>query len=949
MKQAILFPIGIIFVVFILAVANFSPNLWLTGWDNLHPEFALDVNIQRSFFAVWQEYQGLGLLGGMAHAADLPRQLLLLPLSIIFPANSLRQIYFFLMLAAGSLGLYFLLIKTIQGSINEDRKELLSFLGSMFYLLNLGSIQTFYTPFEPFVTQYGLLPWLFLTAFTYLNRPTRKNLLFLIIVNFFAIPEAYVPTTFFIYLAILTGILMIYSIKRLSAIRTAVKVLIITLFMNAFWLLPFLYFSFTNINVTVESKINQMTTENVLLQNKQFGNISDVALIKGFWFDITNYSQDTKSFDNLFLPWIKHLTNPFVATTGFLLFSIVLIGVFASFRDKNQFRWILLFLFLVPFTMLANNTPPFSWIDNLLYRLPFFPQVLRSPFTKLAILLAFAYSIYFALGANLILNYIRFKWGRILLTISAVALLVVFTFPVFTGNLFYKQAKINIPEEYFKAWGFFKSQNPNNRIAFFPIQTFWGWNFYNWGYSGSGFLWYGLKQPILDRAFDVWSRSDENYYWEISQALYSKDLILFEKVLEKYQVNWLLIDENVIYPSSPKSLYFDEIKKLFALSNKIVLTQSFGNIKIYRVNLNIPENNFVFLTGELLTVGPEYKWENFDKAYFDNGNYITSTNPDAYYPFRSLLTGHNFADLGFTIEERGNLFVFKANLPKALDGYYIEIPEIEKEDLEWVNPDDLSKVKTLLQDVYFNGKTVEVNIPKVGGLFSAGVEAGEKREFWFPNLPHNLSYLISINSKNISGKPLNFWIEDPNSRKAALEIYLSGLRSFFIQPPMEKDGLGYALHFDEKEINNETSINELGRIEINPIPFNFLTSLVLKKENKFISQTLTSVKVSHPNPSIYYVDLSIPVGQNSTLVLSQSFDHGWQAWVYPNKFPLQRLTQHVLINNWENGWRIELGTKGTIIIFYLPQLLEWGGFAFIIGTLAFIPLKFLLKCVRASL
>lgn len=952
MKRTILFPVGIICIVLMLFAANFSPDLWLSGWDNLHPEFAFDVNIQRSLFAVWQEYQGLGLLGGMGHAADLPRQLLLLSLSPFFSANWLRQIYFFLMLAVGSLGLYFLLDKIILGSMHEGKRGLVSFLGSTFYLLNLGTVQTFYAPFESFITHFGLLPWLFLTAFSYINRPSRKNLLFLIIVNLFAIPQAYVPTTFLVYLIVLIGSLSIYSIQqRLKSLKVAVKVLFSTLFINAFWLLPFLYFTFTNINVTVEAKINQMTTENVLLQNKKFGDITDVALLKGFWFDLTNYSQDTKSFDYLLLPWIKHLANPFIATTGFLLFSVVLIGIFASFKERNKYRWIYVFVFLVPFVILTNNTPPFSWIDSLLYRLPFLSQVLRSSFTKLAILLAFSYSIFFALGINLILSYISSRWRKVLVVIGIMMLLVAFTFPVFTGNLFYKQTKINIPEEYFKSWEFFKSQNPNSRIAFFPVQTFWGWNFYRWGYSGSGFLWYGLKQSILDRAFDVWSGSDENYYWEISQALYSKDQTLFEKVLEKYQVNWLLIDENVIYPSSPKSLYFDEIRKLLALSNKIVLAQNFGNIKIYKTNLRIPENNYVFLTGELLTVGPEYKWENFDKAYFQNGNYISLTNsdkekqlPDAYYPFRSLLTSHTQQDLEFSIEEKGDRFIFKSILPKILDGYYIEIPEIKKEDLEWVNPDDLSKVKTLLQDVYFNGKEVQVNIPKAGGLFSAEAEAGDKREFWFPNLPHSLSYLISVNSKNLAGKPFYFWIEDLNSRRAALETYLparpaGGSRSiisFFIQPPMEKDGLGYALHFDEKKFGNDNPKNELGKIEIQPIPFNFLASLVLKKQNTFPLQTLTSVKVDHPNPSIYYVDIPVPVGQNSTLVLSQSFDPGWQVWLYPGKFPLQRLTDHVLINNWANGWLIGSNQSGTVIIFYWPQILEWGGFILMIGTFLYV-------------
>ena len=47
-------------------------------------------------------------------------------------------------------------------------------------------------------------------------------------------------------------------------------------------------------------------------------------------------------------------------------------------------------------------------------------------------------------------------------------------------------------------------------------ETAWGgWNYYDWGYRGSGFLWYGIKQPILDRAFDVWDKSSEKYYEEI--------------------------------------------------------------------------------------------------------------------------------------------------------------------------------------------------------------------------------------------------------------------------------------------------------------------------------------------------------------------------------------------------------------------------------------------------
>ena len=82
----------ILLVVIVLGVINHKSGTILTGWDNLHPEFALDVNIKRSLFAVWQEYQGLGLLGGMGHASDLVRQVILLLLSTVIPMELIRYV-----------------------------------------------------------------------------------------------------------------------------------------------------------------------------------------------------------------------------------------------------------------------------------------------------------------------------------------------------------------------------------------------------------------------------------------------------------------------------------------------------------------------------------------------------------------------------------------------------------------------------------------------------------------------------------------------------------------------------------------------------------------------------------------------------------------------------------------------------------------------------------------
>ncbi|HOI05451.1 MAG TPA: hypothetical protein PLJ02_03235, partial [Candidatus Woesebacteria bacterium] len=57
--------IFLFFLVTLLFYFNYSPNTYLTGWDNLQVELDLSINLERALNVSWQEYQGLGLLGGM--------------------------------------------------------------------------------------------------------------------------------------------------------------------------------------------------------------------------------------------------------------------------------------------------------------------------------------------------------------------------------------------------------------------------------------------------------------------------------------------------------------------------------------------------------------------------------------------------------------------------------------------------------------------------------------------------------------------------------------------------------------------------------------------------------------------------------------------------------------------------------------------------------------------
>lgn len=985
----------ILLTVLTLCLTNAFFGGFLTGWDNLHPEFNFWLNIKRSIFGAWQEYQGLGLLGGMGHASDLPRQIFLALLSILVPTHLIRQLYVFLMLFLGPLGMYHLLERKVLKTHKETPRKLASLSGALFYLLNLATVQAFYVPFEAFTHHFAALPWLFLVTLKFLEKPDRKNLALFVLVNIASLPQAYVPTIFMVWLLSLGVIFLVFLLKEKTraALVRIFKTGILVLAINAFWLLPFLVFTLTKTSDHLEAMINQMGTENIILQNQKFGDLKSVALLKGFWFDNLDFDKTGRQ-GFMLAPWREHFDNQIVVVFGLLLFALAILGIFYAFKAKNPYRAIFAALFAFAFTLLANNTLPFSLIDQAIYvGFPVLGQALRFPFTKLSILAGFTYGVFSSFGVLLVFSLVKkgknliWNAGAILIFFS---LLIGLALPAFSGHLLYSGVKNQIPQEYFSVFEFFQNQDTNTRIANFPQHTFWGWNFYGWGARGSGFIWYGIPQPILDRAFDVWGKQNENYYWEVSYAFYSQNLPLFEKVLEKYQINWLLIDENVINPSSARGAYFEELEKMAETSQKINLTATFGEIKLYQVNLQTPARDFVFLAQNVPVVGPTYKWGNLDQAYQEYGNYISNPSgnlaPQVFYPFRSLFTGKDQEQVEFKVKEKDEFLIFEAFLPEAVQGYSLIIPDVQDE-LIWVNPDNLTQTQTFSPEVFYNDKSVKVIFPKVEGYFAAegdptlepNIQASENcnlfsegevenqlvtvdgknllrlaatnavncsAAFWRPNLPHKLAYLIKVESRYLSGKSLLFWLENPNIKKGDIETYLPKEKdltvSWFVQPPMEKDGLGYALHFDDISIGQRPSVSDLGEISVNPLPYKFLTGLTLILQQENFSPRLVEVETTHSQPSYYKVSVeALKNLSNQILVLSQSYDDGWVAYRTTSRlanflpFFGQKINSHVLANNWANGWILE-DEKAEITIVFWPQYLEYFGFLLLVGLMVFV-------------
>ncbi|MBI2268325.1 MAG: hypothetical protein HYU80_02625 [Candidatus Blackburnbacteria bacterium] len=949
----------------ILLLKNFPFGTWYTGWDNLHPEFNFPLNFTRALTSVWQPNQGLGTYGGHGYAATLPHTFVLWLLSFIIPEQYLRSTFTFLMLFAGSFGVFFL-VRQLLKDANEQIRNGSSFLSALFYIFNLATAQQFYIQLEPFTIHFAALPWLFWSVRRFLDNPAKKNLIIFTTITIFTSSMGFIPPLFIVYmllLAIFLGSHYLYSLT-LKTLQRVLTVFVITITLNLYWLLPVSYFTTTHSGTYLNAYNNISSTEDFILKNKKYGDVANVALLKGFIFEAIDATNNGDIFP-IFAPWEQHL-NIFVKTIGYALFGIILVGFLSCVKNvrKHPANLFLIVSFVLVFSLLATNTPPFSYISKVLQDIPVLKQAFRVAFTKFSIALALLYAILFTLGITQIIpvakKFLTQKYMLVSLYPLVTFSLITFGWPFFNGKLLYDRTKLNIPQSYFQLFDFFKSQNPNERIANFPQGWNWGWSVYRWGYSGSGFLWYGIEQPIMDRAFDVWGKYNEDYFWQLEYAIYSENFPLIDKLVEKYHISFIILDKNIIPYANPRShLYTEKVENYLNSNTKYEKTKTFSSkkveirdISVYKVSLNnqAGAEKSTVVAGNVKNIQPLYNYTHLDQAYLNQGDYFTDSQApwSVYYPYRSLLTTRKLDELPFTIQDQSDRFDFVSTIPKEAERLTIQFDKQKAGILESIitvsqNDNAISvttpkspetEIYLSIQDPFFlNHKAFSCNTPPPDGKFEQVVIDTKYLRFHSKNsdncysiilnkLENKNAYLVKIESRHIKGKALEFAILNPDSRKPDIDVQLPNHTNFesdyLIIPPMKADGIGYNLNFNNISIGNEETENDLKNVEVYPIPYQFLNDI------KFVN----------PNNS------SLP----SLLVFHQSFDPGWHAYTFSNipntldkTLPFVRgkkLENHIIYNNWANAWTIPENTnKGNVVVFFLPQYLQYIGLFLIPTTL----------------
>jgi hypothetical protein len=680
----------------ILAIflTNFSFDRFFIGWDAINPELNYGLNFHRSFFAGWQENYGVGALTGHGFAALLPHTLISFLISLITPIWANRQIVTFLCLYVGALGMYVLMekiLKELVANKMDNQKHLLTVLpwvslaASFFYLFNLATIQIFFIQLEAFIFHYAGLPWMFLTLILFIEKPSKKNAFFLFLTNFIFSVQAFVPSLFVSYIGAVVLFMVVVLISKRPFVKTF-RNLLTTAFIifcaNAYWFLVFAYYTLFKSSSFLTAYNNLISTPDFVDKSAKYGDFKSVALLKSFFLDGYQYKE------YMFQPWLNHFQIPVVQGIGYAFFAVICLGVVLGILKSKAWKIRGMFLFSVFFfANIAISTFPFSLLIQSLQKIsPTFAQAFRTSFSKFGLGLGFSYSVFFGIGVFLVLQFLnRFIPRKLFLralTVIVLICLVYYGSPIFQGNFLYKNLKVKIPSSYQEMIHYFNTQ-PDGRIADFPQDCAEGWSTYNWGYLGSGFLWYGIKQPILARTFDVWSHTNEQYYWEILTALQQQDFPLADQILQKYNVRWIVYDENKVHcRNNDALLYSDKFLDFLKSAPNYAISQRWdeGTQKPITVfeRKNEASQSFLFTVQDPENIGPEVEWLNADRAYMSEGNYFSDAQKpyDAFYPFRSLFSRRNPDEKKLITEETTDFFILREMLPDHQK--QLQVPSLAK-------------------------------------------------------------------------------------------------------------------------------------------------------------------------------------------------------------------------------------------------------------------------------
>jgi hypothetical protein len=675
----------VIFVAIFIGLQNISARGFYTGWDNVHAEFDLAQYANRVFYGTWNEHEGLGGPSAKGLLTEITRIPILFLLQQIFPQNLIRSVFIFLMYTTGGISMYLYLKKIWIKQKIESFQSWLAGVGALLYLLHPLTTQQFYISFEMFTVQFAFFPLLLITIHLLAKKISWKNILIFSLVQIALASSAHTPTVY--YLGALFSCIYAFGVyfknhpfKKTIAFTFLIGLL--TLALNAYWILPNIYYSLNNSHYVSESRTNILFRPEALWSIRESSTLH--SFLTGYHY-LTTWKDFNFSIDQhelLFNEWQTHFANPTNNDLLYVLSIGTILGIFFTIKNKNRGpeKWSVTFIYGICVLFIWFELFPLRNIILDLYSSQTFFEAFKNPFTKLSILYSFFVVILFIEFLAEIMQFVKKHFNKKLASLISWILIIVtscsiiyVSLPNLQGNLISEKLRVIFPPEYQELYKFMHNQNPKAKVLEMPYLSSEGWVLYDWstpkhmnGYQGIGFQFFGIEQPFFTPDFGRWSEVNDFFYTEIQQARNSNNAQLFETILEKYHVPMIILDQSRI--TSYKELDFEaEIEFIQKAGFNKIWENNF--ISVYEHPEIIKEATDFIVPKELTFIEAQLRRVKTDVIYPEIGEYLNLNQNNILFPFTNLLQ----EQIGGAEFEK-NSIIFEVQIPQG--DYQLKLPSI---------------------------------------------------------------------------------------------------------------------------------------------------------------------------------------------------------------------------------------------------------------------------------
>lgn len=799
------------------------------------------------------------------------------------------------------------------------------------------------------------------------------------------------------YFVVFSLVFWICAIVYWKSILKSFLVFLITILVNAFWILPTGNFVFGNIGPFGGlEKIGYTNWIDSLSKNTS---IYNVLRLQGAW--------DWYDFESVGKPtYIPYAVNyfykiPFIVFS--LIFPIISFLAYIYHDDKNK-KWLLLSgIFLIVGVFMAVGTHPptgiiFRWL--LVNRLPFF-SLFRSPWYIFTPVIILAYTILTGVFLDKLES--KFKTiSKILITVLFIGNLI-YCYPLITGKIFRPSMPdnfyIRFPSYVFEAQKWLKSIESDlpGRILSYPpdeIERF------KWGYNGIDSILSLLSSvEVIFSPLNGSTTPTSNILKELYYHLANGNLYLAENLANKLNIVSIFEkhDQKTLYSPLPESVkkgeskVFDRWSFVSLVGDEKIKPKIFSPKVIYF--------GYPYISGEKMLpyLGGDDVYLNLEDSvigeiptlYKESAKIVLAENSqvrdladyesakdrlDMKFVDRNL----NSVNFKFVIEEEGE---YEPALEKSkLDRY--EISFLAKFDDQFIH---LNTQKSDSSYLYFqplilkkgwHNLTLDVKSKNEieGGGFDSGETYRRVNEASYTiQSENNNRYLEIVNKDKAAPDPAAaFKLQsfDPSlpylikaryrkiyGNNARLEVTQSNKFTTFIYQKEDLPDLpewkGYSFYFRPIFTDSVMDVNLAAPfipngfgtkviyddLEVYPLFTNNLL-LVKKAQHQHFQPVIEFKKVS---PVLY--DVSVTGAESPhTIVFSENYSPDWEFQSDDIKQP-----PHFTANMYANAWFIETSPNNyKFKLYYKPQTWRYVGLGITIAILCaaiyyFIYEKYLQK------